>query len=91
MHDIYIIHLRGAKTSEGKTTKRLDLALARRFCLGEGVGSLERRFCLGEGVGSLERRFSFARLPGACFDSAWPEMTKSTSFDDAPIFVYPGS
>ena len=21
----------------------------------------------------------------------WPEMTKSTSFDDVPIFVYPGS
>ena len=59
------------KTSEGKTTKRLDLALASRFYLGEGVGSLERRFCLGEGVGSLERRFSFARLPEACFDSAF--------------------
>ena len=31
--------------------------MARRFCLGEGVGSLERRFCLGEGVGSLVRHF----------------------------------
>ena len=60
-------HRREKRGSRGKNQREeiqqvFGLSLARRFCLGEGVGPLMRCFRLGEGVGSLMRCFRLERV-----------------------------